>query len=246
MKKFNLNEFLWFLCLIFIELYLVYLLQSKNLYNYIHPKMKYYTLSGALIIGIVLLFQIRRIFTIPSRQGVKKGYIIFLFAFTFMVYGMGITGHMATEYKGVTLILDNHQEHGEDQDHGEINETGVIEFSKEHYYCYFEELQKNPEKFKGRDVLISGVVFKTDESKGIFYLGRSVLNCCVADSENLAFIFKTPEEEMPNKAQWLEVKGILDVNKVEYKGQQVTIPTIKVLSFNVVPSDENKFLYKEV
>lgn len=246
MKRFNLNEFIWFLCLIFIVGYLYYLLQTENLYNYIHPKMFYYTVFAIVLIVIVALFQSRKIFTIPSRRGMKKGYAVFLLAFVFMMYGREISGIEATEYKGVTLVLNTQEVHEDEDVHEKINNTGVIEFNKEHFFCYFEELQENPKQYLGREVSISGVVYKAEEDKGLFYLGRSVLNCCIADSQNLALVFKTEKSDIPEKGQWLKVSGIIEANEVEYKGKIVVIPTIKVVSYNRVPNEENEFLYKEI
>ena len=91
----------------------------------------------------------------------------------------------------------------------------------------------------------SGFVYKVEKEKGIFYLGRSVLNCCVADSQNLALVFKADEANMPEKGQWLQVNGVINVNEVEYKGNKVALPTIKVKSTNRIPNDQNEFLYKE-
>lgn len=245
MKKFNLNEFIWFLCLTFIDLYLIYLLKTEGLYNYVHPKMFYYTVFAIILIGIICLFQLTRVFTIPSRQGVKKGYGIFFIAFILMMYGREVSGIEATEYKGVTLILNNQDIHEDKESHEKINETGIIKFDKEHFFCYFEELQENPKSYLGREVDISGFVYKVEKEKGLFYLGRSVLNCCVADSQNLALVFKADEANMPEKGQWLQVNGVINVNEVEYKGNKVALPTIKVKSTNRIPNDQNEFLYKE-
>ena len=243
MKRFNLNEFMWFLCLMFMDLYLVYLVKTENLYNYVHPKMFYYAGFAILVIGIIALFQLRKVFTIPSRQGVKKGYTVFFIAFIFMLYGSKISGLEATEYKGVTLILNTQEIHEDKETHEKITDSGVIEFNKEHFFCYFEELQDNPKAYLGREVNISGVVYKTEKEKGIFYLGRSVLNCCIADSQNLALVFKTSEKNMPDKGQWLQINGTINVNEVEYKGKKILLPTIKVNYSNRIPSEENDFLH---
>lgn len=67
MKKFNFNEFIWFLTLIAIEAILTYLFKSREIYNYLEEGI----LSLRIVQGIFLIFiavQIPKVFTFNSRQ----------------------------------------------------------------------------------------------------------------------------------------------------------------------------------
>lgn len=67
MKKFNFNEFIWLLTLIAMEVILIYLFKSKEIYNYLEEGI----LSLRIVQGIFLIFiavQIPKVFTFNSRQ----------------------------------------------------------------------------------------------------------------------------------------------------------------------------------
>lgn len=67
MKKFNFNEFIWLLTLIAMEVILIYLFKSKEIYNYLEEGI----LSLRIVQAIFLIFiavQIPKVFTFNSRQ----------------------------------------------------------------------------------------------------------------------------------------------------------------------------------
>ncbi|WP_455804377.1 DUF1980 domain-containing protein, partial [Clostridium butyricum] len=63
MKKFNWDEFIWFITLIFMAFGLLYLVNSGKIQFYIGNKMIKYVYFSVIMITIILLFQIRNIFT---------------------------------------------------------------------------------------------------------------------------------------------------------------------------------------
>lgn len=67
MKKFNVNELIWFLTLLLIEITLVYLFKSKEIYNYLEVGILNIKIVQYVIL-IFIGFQFPKIFTFNSRR----------------------------------------------------------------------------------------------------------------------------------------------------------------------------------
>jgi len=66
MKKFNVNELIWFLTLLLMEITLVYLFKSKEIYNYLEVGILNIKIVQYVIL-IFIGFQFPKIFTFNSR-----------------------------------------------------------------------------------------------------------------------------------------------------------------------------------
>ena len=67
MKKFNIDELIWFIILILLDLSIVFLIRSGNISNFVSSDMIIYFYVSIIILTIVALFQFSRIFTIKIR-----------------------------------------------------------------------------------------------------------------------------------------------------------------------------------
>ena len=80
MKKFNWDEFIWFITLIFMAFGLLYLVNSGKIQFYIGNKMIKYVYFSVIMITIISLFQIRNIFTPKNNINLKVKYIPIILA----------------------------------------------------------------------------------------------------------------------------------------------------------------------
>lgn len=80
MRRFNFDEFLWFLVLIVLNIWLIYLSFSGNITIYIEEEMIKYIYITVLLLSIITIFQIKNIFTPKSNFNIKIKLIPILFA----------------------------------------------------------------------------------------------------------------------------------------------------------------------
>ena len=78
MKKFNIDELIWFIILILLDLSILFLIRSGNITNFVSSDMIIYFYLSIIILSIFALFQFGRIFTIKRRVEVTN---ILLLAF---------------------------------------------------------------------------------------------------------------------------------------------------------------------
>ena len=75
MKKFNIDELIWFIILILLDLSILFLIRSGNITNFVSSDMIIYFYLSIIILSIFALFQFGRIFTIKRRVEVTNKFI---------------------------------------------------------------------------------------------------------------------------------------------------------------------------
>jgi putative membrane protein len=78
MKKFNLNELIWFLILLSLSLSLINLIYTKRIFSFIHPNMVKYMYFAVVALIILDFFQFKKIFTIEKNEKIKYSYLLFI------------------------------------------------------------------------------------------------------------------------------------------------------------------------
>ena len=71
MKRFNFDEFLWFIVLILLDLSIIYLMYTGKIDFYIGKSMIKYCYITILMISIIALFQFQNIFTWVGSSKLK-------------------------------------------------------------------------------------------------------------------------------------------------------------------------------
>ena len=99
MRRFSVDEFIWFIILILLIIFNVYLLYSGEIYNFINGNMlKVYCIS-VIILGIFAVFQIKMIFTIPIRNNFTNKFIPLILLFVVaVVFFMPAIMNRTTDY----------------------------------------------------------------------------------------------------------------------------------------------------
>lgn len=248
MKRFNINELLWFLILFSLSFIIGIMLYTEKIYILIHPKMKFYLIIAEVILCIFTVIQFPKIFTIPDRGGVRKNYIIFMFAI--LMVGIASKINMSTtylEFKGVNLF-PYFDDHNIKEKHNHENEipSGIIELKGENFYCYLEDLQKSVNSYQGRSINVEGMIYKKKGlAKNQFVVTRLVMNCCAADSQYVGVICEY-EGNGINEAQWVRVHG--DVTKTKVKdvnGKERETPLVKVKKIENMEEPQKVFIYQK-
>ncbi|MBK1813484.1 TIGR03943 family protein [Clostridium sp. YIM B02505] len=246
MKKFNINELIWFLILVLSSILLMYLLRTSNIANFVHPKMNKYLAFAVGVLLVIACIQFFKIFTVPDRGGIRRDYFIFMAAI--IAIGLATNKDMGTEginLKGIKLSTRSYWDvTGDNHHHFDKIPEGVIQLIGENYYCYLEDIEKNINKFKGRQVITEGLVYKNKSmNKNEFIIARSVMSCCAADSQIIGIKVISQFDKIYD-GQWVQIKGTLSSTTVYEGNKLIEVPIIKADSFEVTKKPANQYIYQ--
>ena len=198
MKRFNFDEFLWFIVLILLNLSIIYLVYTGKIEFYIGNKMIKYCYITILMISIIAIFQIRNIFTSTGSSKLKTKLIPIMLALVIGVISIykqetfkhNELNNELKENKTSTIDIKYLYEHELDTNLSKSEnikkETLKI---NEHNPMVLEDIRVNPEKYIGRKLEVDGFVCKESYlNKNQFIIGRIVMTCCAADSKIVGII----------------------------------------------------------
>lgn len=218
MKRFNLNEFIWFFTLSLLMMIIVYSIISGNIYNILTERLVKVLWIAVVGIGALILVQIPKIFTIPDRGGLQKSNLIFILALFIMIIGV-TQAPKVTLSKQVEFVVteENHQHDSQDR-----IPDGAINVTDKNFYEYLEELQKDLDKFIDRDVTISGRIIKNN---GRYLIIKNVMNCCAADAKTYGIFIDIKSDIQVGKEY--SVTGKVQKTAIKYRNKEFELPIIK-------------------
>ncbi|WP_027955551.1 TIGR03943 family putative permease subunit [Halobacillus kuroshimensis] len=115
-----------------------------------------------------------------------------------------------------------------------------IQMNEDIYASYYQEIQDNPHRYKGRTIQIKGFVYKEEglESNQLV-VARFLITHCVADARVIGLLSESNEAGSLSENTWVEVNGRIDVQN--YNG--VDIPFIEVKEINQIPEPANPYIF---
>lgn len=240
MKRFNINEFIWFFILAMFTMYIYLLLSTGKITLYIHPKMVKYSAFSLVVLGELTIFQFFKIFTVKTRVKFKNGYVMFLMALVLGVFidPGGLNSDISSK-KGVTVVSSSNIESiGKHSHHeGQVIEGNEVIFNEKNYVHYLEDLSKNLDKHIGKKVKITGFILKDEKlDNNEFVITRMLMNCCAADSQVLGIAARGENVDSLHDDQWITVEG-----KISAKGKQ---PIILIQKLNKIEKPDNPYIYE--
>ncbi|WP_202711022.1 TIGR03943 family putative permease subunit [Sporosalibacterium faouarense] len=104
MRKFNINEFIWFIILLGFTFLLYDLTSTDKLKLFIHPRLTQYVKITFYVLVILSIVQITRVFSKGHGTKIRKGYILFVLPLllVFIVNPKGLNAQIIAK-KGVNL-----------------------------------------------------------------------------------------------------------------------------------------------
>ena len=181
MNRFNIDELIWFITLIFIAGSLNFLIKTGEINNFIHEDMmKYFFISiGILILFIV--FQFSRIFTLKRRVDFTNKFIPIIF--TILV--------------GVGLFFVVPITKGNDID-TQWNNNNVIAITAQNHHII-----ENNNEYLGEIISFVGYIEKDGNN---IYISRNMISCCQSDKVKISIKASNLDESI-EKNQWINVVG---------------------------------------
>lgn len=120
----------------------------------------------------------------------------------------------------------------------------VIEIEDDDYGIWYLDAMDNPEKYKGKTVQFTAIVFKPKElADGLFVPGRHAMTCCADDISFIGFICKSQNADKLKHKQWITLTAEVRFEyRKEYKGKGPVLYT-KKLGVGKKPEEELVYFY---
>lgn len=251
MKRFNLNEFIWFAILLCLTAYIYYLLVSGNINNFIHPKMIKYMFFSITALIPIIYFQFKKSLSSRSSKGIRLGYILFMIplALGFIVKPGALKSNIIST-KGISLGSSSTANRraiiNEDMVKNEAPDNNTVIINDENYLGMLDEIEINLDEYMGRRISVTGFVFKdTEFNRDEFVIARMLLACCAADAQVIGFLCKADNTSELEGDQWIMVEGV--IGSTQYKNSYMespeTIPIIIVERVEQIQAPENIYIY---
>ena len=244
MKRFNFDEFLWFIVLILLDISIVYLLFTGKMNFYIGEKMIKYSYTSILMITILVIVQFKNVFTSKGNSNIKTKLvpiILTLILGTISINTQETFKHneLNKELKGSStsrIDIKSLYEHESDYNaiENENNKQDIL-IVNENNPMVLEDIRVNPKKYIGRKLEIHGFMCKENYlNKNQFIIGRMIMTCCAADSKVVGIIGEYDKAYDINENQNIIVKGtiassiIKDDNNISHKVPIVIIEKLGI------------------
>ena len=192
MKKFNIDELIWFIILILLDLSVIFLIRSGNITNFVSSDMIIYFYLSIIILTIFALFQFSRIFTIKRRIETTNKFIPLTFTLCIGVILLYIFPLLKqNENTNENLLFKNH--------------TDAIIINNDNYDIVNEIIQHKDE-YEGKAILFLGYIDKDKEGSDFMIISRQMIKCCQADKEKIQIKAKGIESNL-KEGQWINIYG---------------------------------------
>jgi putative membrane protein len=120
-----------------------------------------------------------------------------------------------------------------------LKET-VIEVTDQNYLDIMTLLDLHLEKFIGKELEITGFVFREqDFEENRLVVARFSMTCCTADAGVYGTLVETEDAYLYENDMWIKVRGT--INKTEYHGYQ--LPIVQLREVTVVAEPDSPYVY---
>ena len=249
MKRFNVNEWIWFAILLGFSYYIYDLIATEKIAIFIHPKMMKYVYFSLFVFVLLSIFQARRLFRRSHSTPVKLGYILFIIPLIlgFGVNPQGLSADVAAK-KGVTI----------NQGKGSISiqkgqpvisdfiQEGMVFFDDGNFAQILEDMMRDIYRYKGNKAVITGFVFReADFDEQEFVVGRLMMTCCAADAQIVGLLSRWEDAKTLKQDQWVRVMGTIDVTNFydKFLGQEHEVPVIQVEKVELIEKPAAQYIY---
>ncbi|WP_028778909.1 TIGR03943 family putative permease subunit [Shimazuella kribbensis] len=250
-------------CILFsLAILLTYLILSRQLNYFIHPRIQYFSIFGfaaLIILGIIQMKNIRHKAMHPI--GIWGYIMISLPIFFFVLFPSKPSDANLADQKVYTYIppaqvdkktkkdMDATQLQEEDweapykKQAAEFKKLPTIILTKENFIDVTNVLAMYPEDFKGKKVRMVGFVYREEGfEENQFVIARLSMACCVADAGVVGFFVETKRPKVFQKDQWYQIDGTFEMKKRE-TGE---VPGLKIEQYKRVPALKDSYVYQKL
>lgn len=144
---------------------------------------------------------------------------------------------------GESLVLENQLEMSNEeyeQLKQKLEQSPSIMMNDSVFAAYYDEINMDIEKFKGREIQLKGFVYKEDGlEQDQLVISRFLITHCVADASIIGFLSELPEAASIQEDSWIEVNGVLDITT----SNGIELPIIKISDWKIIGEPNEPYLY---
>lgn len=247
MKNLNLDIIAKTLILLAFSAFYLKIIFTDEVMLYVHPRIIPFAIFGLIAMFIIALFLVTDSFNNKKKKFKFKNYIVFLIPLV-LVFFMETTNANSAIQNNTTNINENsnnetstinnifntsdttNSTYGLYNNPAETNtqetttkktldiENNVIQINQRNFVFSLNELIQNPDKYDGKEIEITGFVYKDKNLKeNEFVIGRFMMVCCAADMQIVGIRCDSNNLEHYENDTWIKVKGKL--KKDTYEGK---------------------------
>ena len=243
MKRFNLDEFLWFIILLLLDSSIIYLIYTRTIEFYVGQNIVKYIYITIIILSVITFLQIKNVLTIMCNSSIKIRLIPIILA---LFIGIISINNLKTfkhaelskeliENKNTSIDKKTLYEYELKNDFIKYNKSSmhnnkeIIKIDEKNALT-LEEIRLNPKEFIGRQIEIHGFVCKENYlNKNQFIIGRIFITCCAADSRVIGIVSEYDRIDELKENDNINAIGIIESSTLKDDNNKIhIIPIIKI------------------
>lgn len=203
MRRFNLDEFIWFILLFLLTTLWGYLIFSGAIYGLVNTSMVKYSFFAFFSFAILTVFQLSKIITFPSRVDMSNKFMPLIF-----------TLFMAVAYIALNSISANTSSLLLSEDEVIFNYTGdyiSINNNEDNdtNYSLIESLNSDSE-YIGKTISLVGYIDRNNNlPENTFSISRDEISCCLQDLRTIGILSKENKPLPLENGSWVKALGII-------------------------------------
>lgn len=260
-KRLNLDVLIKILVLIGFSTFFLYLIFSKNVSLYVHPRNTPYLLFAGVAMFAIAIFLLLEIFSQKDSKSplpllfflVPLILAFFVPAQSFDTQSGGYTALSLTtraNNTNQTFSFGNNTPPSTEASEEELRnlnrsyllelEGGKISMNDTNFARWLMEIYSNLDSYENTPIELTGFIYIDDTlSLDEFVLSRMMMVCCVADLEMIGLLAKYGDNKTLEPDSWVSITGTL----YKTKHDDSYIPKINVEQINPVVPPRNQYVY---
>lgn len=256
MRRINKENLIKILILTCFALFYLKLIRSKEILNYIHPRMIPFIKVSIVIMILICIFSLTSLTDSVYKRFNYKKYRIFLIPLLLLLLvnpKADISG-LQKQNSSLSQINDTSNENlqnkskeadfdkninSDDKKAEVIDDKGTIKVSDDNYMKISNEIFSNVDKYDGRKIEVTGFVYKDDTiGDKDFVIARYLMVCCAADMQVVGFLCKD-SSSVYNADTWVKVNGTIRKNE----GSDIDILYIETEKIEKIDAPKEQYVY---
>lgn len=262
--RLNIEALLKIIILLGFSLFFFKSINSGTIKLFVHPRIVPYLKLGIVIMLIMILFLIKDIFNGHKTQGNRYQYLIFMvplimaFALPAKEVNLGTISFNNNAIEPSKSNLENNLSNVHEHNHIHkkvINnnsddyqgnnyilkmQDNTIIMDETNFVKCVEEISNNPLKYVGKEITITGFVFKDSNfNSNEFVPARMMMTCCAADMSVIGLLARYSLASELKENTWFRFTGIIKNSEIG----GINIPYINIKSAEKIKTPENEYVY---
>lgn len=199
MRRFNIDEFIWFLTLVLFTWIMIYFVVSGRVVYFININMINYFYGAICILILFSVFQIRNIFTPRVRTDISNKFLPLIFTIFICIIFLYVMPIMKG-YKG-NDITDNNIS----------RDSNILSISNDNFEI-LNQIEFEEEFYDGKKIYMIGFIerdMSLNDNEG--YLCREIISCCQKDKTKIRVKIKGLDNGYKDGG-WIKVLGTINFN----------------------------------